>query len=201
MSDPTDDAEKTLAPEDLTSEAVEAELNETRRRSRNATIVRNAVYALLAAAAIAVLVASFVLPVMRIYGTSMTPTTSEGDIVVAAKGSSFEQGDIVALYYNNKLLVKRVIAGPGSWVDIMDDGTVLVDGVIIDEPYLTESSFEPCDITLPYQVPEDSYFVMGDHRSTSIDSRSSELGCVSTEDIVGRIVFRIWPLSGLGTIS
>lgn len=154
--------------------------------------------ALIIVAAIAVLVATLWLPVLQIYGSSMTPTFKEGQIVVAVKGSSFEEGDIIAFYYGNKLLVKRYIAGPGSWVDIKEDGTVYVDGAELSELYLTEKALGECDMEFPYQIPEDRYFVLGDHRSTSVDSRSSAIGCVAEEQIVGRIVFRIWPLTKIG---
>lgn len=164
-------------------------------------MVRSTIYALLVVAAVAVLVAVLLLPVLRIYGTSMTPTLTEGDIVLSIKGSSFQTGDVIAFYYNNKILVKRVIAYSGDWVDIDDDGNVFVNGQLIDEPYISEKALGECDIQLPYQVPEARVFVMGDHRSTSVDSRSSAVGCVSEEQIVGKIVFRVWPLKGLGGVK
>jgi len=139
--------------------------------------------------------------VLRIYGTSMTPTLSEGNIVLSLKGSSFKTGDVIALYYNNKILVKRVIANSGDWVDIDQEGNVFVNGQLLDEPYLTEKAFGECDIKLPYQVPESRVFVMGDHRSTSVDSRSTAIGCVSEEQIVGKIVFRVWPINELGGVG
>ena len=131
----------------------------------------------------------------------MSPTLDEGEIVVAIKNAKFTTGDVLAFYYNNKILVKRVICGPGDWVDLMEDGTVVVNGVIIDEPYLQEKAFGTCDLELPYQVPEGQYFVMGDHRATSIDSRSSLVGCVAKEQIAGRIVMRLWPFSVFGPVS
>ena len=122
------------------------------------------------------------------------------DSVITVKGSDFAPGDLVAFYMGNKILVKRCIAGPGQWVDIDADGNVYVDGKLLDEPYLTEKALGDCDIEFPYQVPDNRYFCMGDHRSTSVDSRSTTVGCVSDEQIVGKIVFRVWPLPDFGTL-
>ena len=177
---------------------LQRELEREKYKRRYGRTLRSTVAALIIVAAIAVLVATLWLPVLQIYGSSMTPTFKEGQIVVAVKGYSFEEGDIIAFYYGNKLLVKRYIAGPGSWVDIKEDGTVYVDGAELSEPYLMEKALGECDMEFPYQVPEDRYFVLGDHRSTSVDSRSSAIGCVAEEQIVGRIVFRIWPLTKIG---
>ena len=179
---------------------LEAELARTRYRKRYRTVLRSTVYTLVIVAAAAVLVATLWLPVLQIYGGSMAPTLQDGDIVVSSKSGEFETGDVVAFYYNNKILIKRVIAGPGDWVDIKEDGTVFVNEQELDEPYLTEKAFGDCNIDLPYQVPEARLFVMGDHRSVSVDSRNSAVGCVADEQIVGRMVLRVWPLSGFGTI-
>lgn len=131
----------------------------------------------------------------------MTPTLEEDNIVLSLKGSKFETGDVIAFYYNNKILVKRVIAQAGQWVNIDDDGTVYVDNVAIDEPYIDEKAFGECDIELPYQVPEGRVFVMGDHREVSIDSRNTSIGCIAEEQIVGRIIYNIWPLREFGAIK
>ena len=184
-----------------TVDELETELSRVQYRSRYGKILRNTVFTLITVAAAAVLVAVLFLPVLRIYGHSMAPGLEEGDIVAALKGAEFQTGDIVAFYYNNKILVKRVIAGPGDWVDIDEDGNVSVNGKALEEPYLSERALGECDIEFPYQVPEKKWFLMGDHRSVSIDSRSSAVGCVSEEEMVGRLIFRAWPLEKIGFIK
>ena len=192
---------KPINPEDLpTPEQLEDELKRERSKKDNNRLVRNTVFALITVAAIAVLVATLFLPILQIYGTSMSPTLSEGEIVVSVKGATFERGDIISFYYNNKILVKRAIAFEGEYVNIDNEGKVYVNNRLIDEPYLTERSLGECDIKLPYQVPAGKIFVLGDHRSISVDSRSSVLGCVSEEQIVGKIAFRLWPVNRLGEI-
>ena len=177
---------------------LEAELARVRYQQRYRTVLRSTICTLIVVAAVAVLVATIWMPVLQIYGSSMTPTLSEGDIVVCFKTSDIKRGDLVAFYLGNKLLVKRCVALPGQTVDIDGDGNVTLDGVPLDEPYVTEKSLGDCNIELPYQVPDHRYFCMGDHRKTSVDSRNTAVGCVTEEQIVGKIVFRVWPLSGFG---
>jgi signal peptidase I len=177
------------------------ELKKRKYRQRYRRTLRSTVYALITVAAVAILVATLWLPVLQIYGNSMTPTLSEGQVILSLKTSHIKTGDIVAFYYNNKILTKRVIASSGDWVDIKDDGTVYVNDEKLDEPYIKEKALGDCNITFPYQVPDSRYFVMGDHRSTSVDSRNTSIGCVSEEQVVGHLVFRIWPLKSFGAIK
>ena len=179
---------------------LEAELKRIRYRSQYASVLKSTVYALVIVAAFAILVATLWLPVLQIYGSSMNPTLYDGDILVSVKSSDFHHGDVVAFYYNNKILVKRVIAVQGEWVDIDDEGNVYVNEQKIDEPYVSEKAKGECNIELPYQVPDSRIFVMGDHRNVSIDSRSTSIGCVGDEQIVGKLVYQIWPLSKLGSV-
>ena len=155
---------------------------------------------LIVVAAVAILIAMLFLPVLRIYGQSMNATLVNGELVVSLKGAKFETGDIIAFYYNNNILVKRVIANPGDWVDIDLDGNVFVNQQQIDEPYLKEKAYGEPDIDFPYQVPDERVFGLGDNRPVSVDSRSNSVGCVTSEQIVGKIVFRIWPLNRIGPV-
>ena len=179
---------------------LKAELSRERYRRSYAATLRSTVFALITVAAAAILVAVLLLPVLRIYGSSMNPTLAEGDIVISLKGSQFQTGDVVAFYYNNKILIKRVIAHTGEWVDIDEDGNVYVNNKKIDEPYLKDKAFGDCNIELPYQVPESKLFVMGDNRSVSVDSRNTAVGCVAEEQIVGKVVFCVWPLKRFGKV-
>lgn len=179
---------------------LERELSRERYRQRYHWVLRSTVYILITVAAVAVLVATLWMPVLQIYGSSMSPTLSDGEIVVSVKSADMETGDLIAFYYGNKLLIKRCIAGPGDWVNITGDGTVYVNDVALDEPYLEEKAYGECDIDLPYQVPEARYFLMGDNRAISVDSRTTTVGCVAEEQIVGRIVFRVWPLPVFGEL-
>ena len=179
---------------------LERELGREKKKQRFRKAVRSTVYTLVVTAAVAVLVATVMLPVMRIYGNSMTPTLTEGDIVLSVKGTKFETGDVVGVYYGSKILVKRIIAQAGEWVNIDARGNVYVNNQLIDEPYVSERALGECNIELPFQVPDNAVFVMGDHRRTSIDSRNTSVGCIEKDDIAGKIIFRVWPFKKTGVI-
>ena len=181
----------------LSAGEIEAELKRERNKLRFRRIIKNTLYTLVLVAAIAVLITTLVLPVLQIAGTSMEPTLDNGDIVVLLKTSKLESGDLCGFSYSNKILIKRVIGLPGDVIVISAEGDVYVNGVMLDEPYISEKGLGECDIEFPYTVPENAYFLMGDHRSTSIDSRSTVIGCIPMEQIVGKLFLKVWPLSDI----
>lgn len=183
------------------TEQLKAERDRERYKKRYLRVLRSTIYILIVVAAVAVLVATLLMPVLQIYGTSMTPTLNEGDIVISVRNPEFKPGDLMVFYVGNKILVKRYIAGPGQWVDIDEEGNVFVDGKLLDEPYIETKALGDCNIELPYQVPENKIFCMGDHRATSVDSRNTAVGCVAEEQLVGKIVFRVWPVSDFGKVN
>lgn len=182
------------------AEQLEAELKKIKYRKEFKKILRSTISSLLVVAAVAVLVSMLFLPVLRVTGSSMTPTLLNDELIICSKRSNFKQGDIVAFYYNNKILLKRVIGTAGDYINITEDGTVYVNGERLDEPYVSELAFGNCDIELPYQVPDNRIFVMGDHRSVSVDSRSTTVGCIADEYVIGKVIFRIWPFKSIGTV-
>lgn len=182
-------------------EQLEGELHRERYRKSYSRVLRSTVFTLVVVAAAAILVAMLILPVLQISGSSMTPSMDDGDVVVTMKGSDFERGSVIAFYYNNKILVKRVIAFPGEWVNLDENGNVFVNDKLLSEPYIDEKALGDCNIELPYQVPDGKIFVMGDHRATSADSRNTAVGCVTEEQIVGRVMLRVWPFDRFGMIE
>lgn len=183
-----------------TTDEVRGAVSRDRYRQRFRASFRSTVFILVVVAAAAVLIAVLLLPILRIYGTSMHGTLDSGDVVVSVKTSDFQTGDVMAFYYNNNVLVKRVIAQSGQWVDIDQDGNVYVDGKELEESYLSSKAYGQTNIDLPYQVPDGKIFVLGDNREVSIDSRNTAVGCVSQEQVVGKIVFRVWPFEDFGPV-
>lgn len=164
-------------------------------------IVRSTIFLLTVASAIAVLVAVLFLPVLRIYGKSMEGTLDDGNLVISLKSANFDSGDVVAFYYNNNILVKRVIATSGQWVDMDKEGNLYVNQVLLEEPYIKEKAYGQTNIEFPFQVPEGRIFVVGDNRESSIDSRNKTIGTVSEEQVVGKLIFKVWPFSEVGFVK
>ena len=184
----------------LSIEQLEREMNRLKHQRNYRRTLTSTISVLITVAALTILISMLVMPVLQIVGESMTPSITNGEIVVALKGSGFEKGEIIAFYYNNKILVKRVIASAGDWGNIDENGNVFINGTPLNEPYLVEKAYGDTNIELPYQVPDGKIFVMGDHRATSADSRNTAVGCVSDEQIVGKVLFRIWPFDKIGMI-
>ncbi len=183
-----------------TTEQFAAEMKRLRYGERFRSSLRSTVSGLIVAAAAAVLISMLLLPVLRVTGTSMTPALQNDQVLLCNKLADIKQGDIVAFYYNNKVLIKRVIGLPGDVIDISEDGTVYVNGEVHDEPYVSELALGECDIQLPYQVPESRFFVCGDNRGISIDSRSTSIGCIAEENIIGVVFFRVLPFKSIGLV-
>lgn len=185
----------------FTVRQIEGELKRLRRKQNSRRIFRQTVFSLLVVAAVAVLAAMLFFPIFRVTGSSMEPTLHPKEIVVCLKSSRFQSGDLVAFYYNNKVLLKRVIGTAGDTIEIDDSGNVFVNGSQLDEPYITKKSLGQCDIDFPYQVPDNRIFVMGDNRETSVDSRTTAVGCIADEYVIGKVFLRIWPLERLGFLD
>lgn len=184
-----------------TAEQIEVELKREKKNIRYRKVIKNTLHVMIIVAAIAVLIATLLMPVLQISGTSMEPTLNNKDIVVLVKTGKMDRGDLCGFSYSNKILIKRVIGVPGDVVDIAHDGTVYINGEELKEPYVTEMGRGECDIELPYLVPEEKYFLMGDHRKTSIDSRSTVIGGVSNEQIIGKLLIKIWPIKEISLLN
>ncbi len=185
----------------LNEESVSEEQLKQKKKREYRNTIKHIVEVLIVAAAVSVLLATLFFPMLKVSGVSMEPTLENGQIIVLEKTGEFETGDLIGFYYQNKILLKRVIGQAGDYINIDENGSVYVNGVKIDEPYLNETALGDCDITLPYQVPDGKIFVMGDNRAKSVDSRSKLVGCLSEEQVIGRVVLRIWPLNQFGLLN
>ena len=176
---------------------IETERKRYRWQKAYFNALRGTISVLTYVAAVAALIATLVMSVLQIEGTSMEPTLINGDVVLLTKTTRFDRGEICGFAWNNKILIKRVIGVPGDWIEIDSDGTVYLNGEKLDEPYVEQVAFGECDLEFPFQVPQEQYFVLGDMRESSIDSRNTLVGCVENEQIIGKIIFRIWPLKNM----
>ena len=174
-------------------EEVAGEKKRLKKQREHRHFLKGTLCVLAVAAAVVVLTLTFAFPVLQVTGRSMEPALREGNVVLMRKSGTYETGDICSFYYNNKLLLKRVIGEPGDVIYIDDQGNVTVNGQMLEEAYVEKKSKGECDISFPYQVPENCYFVMGDNREISMDSRSSKIGCVSKDQIEGKLMLRLWP--------
>ena len=182
-------------------ELLQGELRRTQYNRRYRQTLRTTIFSLLLVAAAAVIIAVLLLPILQISGGSMENTLMEGDMVISLNNGKYNTGDVIGFYYNNVVLIKRVIATSGDWVDIAEDGTVTVNGVVLDEPYVEEKALGDCNIKLPYQVPQGKCFVLGDNRTESIDSRNTAVGCISNDVVLGKLLARIWPLKSFKLLN
>ncbi|MDE5854213.1 MAG: signal peptidase I [Ruminococcus sp.] len=183
-----------------TAEQLNSEVRRIHYKKSYIKTLYTTITSLIVVVAIAVLIVTLLLPVLRVTGTSMAPTLLNNELLICNKRGNFKSGDVVAFYFNNKILLKRIIGTAGDVIDIKEDGTVYVNGEELDEPYINEKAFGECDIKLPYQVPDNRIFVMGDHRSVSIDSRSTSVGCIADEYVIGKVVLRVWPFEVIGKV-
>lgn len=180
---------------------IQRERKRIRRKDYYRQSLRSTISVLMVVAAIAVLVATLFLPILQISGDSMSPTLEHDEIVILVKTKEFNRGDLIGFYYQGKILLKRVIALPDEEVAIDAEGNVYVNGEVLEEPYVTDKGLGDCDLEFPYKVPGTGYFVLGDQRSNSVDSRNSVIGAISQDDIIGKVFIRVWPFSRFGFVS
>lgn len=185
----------------VTSKDLEEELKREAYRYKYLKVLKSTIYILVIIFAISSLLATFFMPVLQISGSSMSPQFNNGEFVISIKTNKLDRQDVIAFYRGNKILIKRIIATPGEWVVIDEEGTIFIDGIELKEPYISNKVVGEYNIKFPYQVPDNSYFILSDDRTESLDSRNSEIGCIPKEDIIGKIIFKIWPLKNFGLIK
>ncbi|MBR3680197.1 MAG: signal peptidase I [Oscillospiraceae bacterium] len=173
-------------------EQVENELKKIRYKDLFRKTLSSTVATLIVVAAIAVLISTLFLPVIQVSGNSMEPSLKDGDILVLVKTDKCDYGDLCCVSWQNKLLLKRVIGLPGDSITIDSDGNVYVNDELLDEPYITEKSQGNCEIEFPFTVPDNRIFILGDARESSVDSRSSAIGCIEQEQIIGTVLWNVW---------
>lgn len=181
-------------------QAIESERKRIRRGIYYRRALRGTISVLIVVAAVSVLIATLFLPILQISGDSMSPTLEHDEIIVLLKTDKFEKGDLIGFYYQGKILLKRVIALPEDIVVIDGEGNVYVNEELVEEPYVTDKSLGDCDLEFPYTVPGDGYFLLGDRRSNSVDSRNSVVGSVTSDDIIGKVFIRVWPFPSIGLV-
>lgn len=184
-----------------TAGQIEKEILREKYNRKYKQVLKTTMYSLIVVAAVAVLIATLALPVLQISGSSMEPTLNDEEIVILLKTTNIDRKEFCCFSYQNKLLIKRVIGLPGDKINIDAEGNVYINDELLDEPYVADKTLGECDISFPCYVTENHYFVLGDQRATSIDSRSSVIGLVSEEHIVGKIFFRIWPFEAISFIK
>lgn len=184
-----------------TKDELEEELTREKYKIKYKKTLKSTIYSLIIVISISSLLSTLLFPVLEIYGKSMNPTLSEGNIVLSVKKTNIKRGDIIAFYHNNKILIKRIIGVSSDWINIDKEGNVSVNDTLLEEPYLKEKNKGESNIKYPYQVPDDTYFVLGDTRSSSIDSRTKEIGTIPKDNVIGKIIFRLWPIKEIGLIK
>lgn len=185
----------------LTSKDFEKELNRVNAKTKYINTLKSIIYSLVVVSAFSILIAFIFIQVLQISGKSMEPTLHDNNVVLVLKNKNVKNNDVIAFYQGNKILIKRVIASAGSWVKIDDKGNVYVDDVLLDEPYISKKTLGNVDIEFPYQVPPESYFVLGDERESSNDSRISQIGPISKDDVIGKVFFTFWPIKNFSFVK
>ena len=189
-----------VIPTNLSISALEEEIKREKYKSKYTKILKSTIYALIIIASISALIGTLIMPVLEVNNTTMKPLLENNEIVLSLKTKKLKQGDIIAFYQGNKILIKRVVAVPGNYISIDEEGNIYVDGEVLNEPYVTNKQKGETNIEFPYQVPESEYFVLSDERDKTNDSRNEDIGLIKKDNVIGKVIFRVWPLKKLGAI-